>query len=152
MSIASAAWCEPECYDPSAVDLGSLEDVEALLDTLDHAHSDGRAVLVALTRPNGDSLRISVGRPTYLDQTEQPVAYDPPYPPAVLTFTYSHQDPPYYSSFNEAPLPWDLAVFADGELTEVEAIKAVPMSAARAAVREFLFKDGLPTSVLWEED
>ncbi len=112
----------------------SLEELDALLDQLARDYSGDDAILVDVENSAGDGLAIGLGKDY-----------------SVLGFTSASGDPPYLVSKGSEASDEPLVFYFQGHWTEFSMRNAIPVSAARDAVREFLTTGKLTCAVDWEE-
>ncbi len=114
-------------------EVNSLVELDSLLDRL---HGDDQPVMAVVESPtNGDSLAIGLGRDV-----------------SVLNFVPGSGDPPYFTSLGtdmrDEPVQFNFM----GEQSEFPMRNAIPLDAARNAVREFFESGRRSSSIEWEED
>lgn len=114
---------------------GTIDEVEALLDLLHERFSNDEPTLVTVERASsGDSLSIGLG----LDVS-------------VMNYVRGDKNPPYYTTLGGGNVDKFVSFMFGGEWSEYPLRNAVPLSAARAAMRKFCETGELTTDVAWEE-
>ncbi len=112
----------------------SLAELDALLDQLARDYPGDDAILVDVENLAGDGLAIGLGKDY-----------------SVLGFTSASGEPPYLVSKGFEASDELLVFYFQGHWTEFSMRNAIPISVARAAVREFLVTGKLTNTVEWEE-
>lgn len=115
----------------------AIIDSEAALDKrLDElaAQATLKPFMAELISPGGDSLALGLGR-------EQ----------SVMSWVSASQDPPYFASKGNPHAEGTVVFHYRGDWSEFPCWSAVPVSAARQAIRDFFTTGRLPSSVAWEE-
>jgi len=120
-----------------AIELHGLTHLDQLIDAAaKQAKDQGILSIICLNADNGNSLSIVVGS----DET-------------VLSFTYGHQDPPYYASKGESDIdePIMTCYFLFEHYTEFSRKQVIHITIGLMAVHEFYQSITLPTSIEWIE-
>ena len=120
--------------DGDGTEVATVEALDALLDRLSAEAEQGRPFMVELTAGNGNLVSMGLGRPE-----------------SVLSYTPGSLDPPYYASHGGRAGDEVMAFDYAGEPTEFPIRQALPMSAAREALRRFFVTGTLPDNIEWEE-
>ena len=127
--MATVSWEETE------QGVESIEDLEKLLDKLHAEAARGAPIMASVAlQPSGDSLTIGLG----LDVS-------------VLNFVSGSGDPPYFTSRAGAEPDGVVCFRFMGDLSEFPMRQAVPMAAARRAVRYFWTTGVRDPEMMWEE-
>jgi hypothetical protein len=115
-------------------DVGSVDEVDRLLDRLERDALGSRPFIVELVLPDVGTMAMGVG----FDHT-------------VLSYIPASGDPPYLTSLGANELGDDLDFSCFGEWTEFPARCAVSTSQGRAAMRQFARDGALTDDVMWQE-
>jgi Immunity protein Imm1 len=118
----------------SEVAVGSVQELDALLDRLTVEAENDRPFMVALAREDGSSLSIGLGS----DES-------------VASYVSGSYDPPYYVSRGD-PDRAEPIVFHSGEMTEFPPWSAIPLEDARQAMRHFFETGELSPGIDWAEN
>lgn len=127
--MLKASWGEvPE------VALGTVEELDRLLDQLQSEHSESPVLVMVELTASGDSLMIGLGKED-----------------SVVNFVSGSGNPPYWVSVGPHE-EHDLVVFDFmGSHTEILRRHLIPVSLARHAMRVFVQTGTLCPNVQWEE-
>ena len=128
----------------------SIEQLDAVLDSL-IKHSPYDAPWMAhVTRANGDTVSIGLGKPLILDSTGEPLSSGPRPDITVFSWVQADGEPPYYWSNGGTPAAGNFVFFINGHWTEFSPESAVDMRTARQTLLEFITGSGLPKNIGWE--
>lgn len=123
-------------WEQNEVAVGSVQELDALLDRLTvEAEEADLPFVVALAREDGSTLSIGLG-------TEESVA----------NYVSGSFDPPYYVSRGDPDRAEPVKFVFSGEMTEYPPWSAIPVEAARAAMRHFFETGELSPDVDWAEN
>jgi hypothetical protein len=121
-------------WDQHEERLASIDEVEDLLDRLHDRFKNGDPTLVSIALATRDSLSIGLGRDA-----------------SVLNHVREDRNPPYYISTGGGGETEGIWFRFGGEWSEYPTRNAVPISVARAVMRQFCKTGKLPQSIEWEE-
>lgn len=113
--------------------VSSPEELDTLLDKLAR-EAAAKPFMVELISPQGDSMSVGLGSKK-----------------SVLSWVPAGGNPPYYASKGNPGAGGTVVFFYRGSWSEFPGWSAVPVAAARAAMRQFLQTGGRPSTVEWEE-
>jgi Immunity protein Imm1 len=119
----------------SEVAVGSVQELDALLDRLTVEAQNDRPFMVALAREDGSTLSIGLGS----DES-------------VASSVSGSWDPPYYISRGDPGRAEPIAFHYSGEMTEFPPWSAIPVEDAREAMRHFFTTGELSPKVDWVEN
>jgi Immunity protein Imm1 len=119
----------------SEVAVGSVQELDALLDRLTIEAENDRPFMVALAREDRSSLSIGLGR----DES-------------VASYVSGSWDPPYYISRGDPGRAEPIAFHYSGEMTEFPPWSAIPVEDAREAMRHFFTTGELWPELDWAEN
>lgn len=122
-----------EWDENGAAIIDSKAELDRHLDELAE-RATARPFMAELISPEGDSLAVGLGR-------EQ----------SVMSWVSASQDPPYFASKGDPHAEGTVVFHYRGDWSEFPCWSAVPLSAARQAIRDFFTTGKLPSSVAWEE-
>lgn len=113
----------------------STDRLDRVLDSIAGSADPHNPIGVEVSRRNGDSLLIALGREE-----------------SVLSFVGASLDPPYFSSVGNEGADGHFVYSLRGEYSEVPRSHVIETQLARETVRKFVSEDGLPTVVRWDVD
>ena len=132
------------------VEIFSIEQLDAVLDSLiEHSPSDA-PWMAHVTRANGDTISIGLGKPLLLDSNGEPVSGGLRPDITVFSWVQANGEPPYYWSNGGTPASGNLVFFIDGHWTEFLPESAVDMGTAHQTLLEFITGSGLPKNIGWK--
>jgi hypothetical protein len=132
------------------LEIFSLEELDTVLDSLiEHSPFDA-PWMAHITRANGDTVSVGLGRPLILDSGGEASSAEPQ--PDITVFSWVQADgmPPYYWSRGGRPASGRIVFFIDGHWTEFFPQAAIDIPTARRTLHEFIAGSGLPKTIGWE--
>jgi hypothetical protein len=148
-AMATVVHTDPKV--PSPVELFSVTDLDNVLDTLTVDSPADAPWMAHVTRSNGDTLSVGLGKPLVVDEDGE-LDNDAARPDiTVLSWVAADHDPPYFAARATVPLPHSFVFFAEGSWSEFSAEFGVATGVAREVLREFIAGEGLPTGIEWGE-
>jgi Immunity protein Imm1 len=115
------------------VEVFSVEELDSIVDRA-HAESRTEPSVLELVLESGDTMSIGIGREI-----------------TVLSSVASSMDPPYFASLGDASANGFVSFMYGGHVTEFPMSQAIPMSVARAALRDFYVSGGLSDAIEWQQ-
>jgi hypothetical protein len=147
--LATIEHDDPALANPVAV--YSVQELDAVLDTLAE-HSPADAPWMAhVTRANGDQISIGLGRPLVVDPAGDVLADEPRPEATVLSWIRAGGMPPYYVAKGTISSRRIFVFFTYGHWSEFLPEHCLDVKAARRVLREFVTSAGRPASVEWIE-
>jgi hypothetical protein len=119
----------------SEVAIGSVQELDDLLDRLTVEAEHDRPFMVTLAREDGSTLSIGLGS----DES-------------VASYVAGSWDPPYYISRGDPGRAEPIAFHYSGEVTEFAPWSAIPVAKAREAMRHFFTTGELSAALEWAEN
>ena len=132
------------------LEIFSFEELDAVLGSLiEHSPPDA-PWMAHITRANGDTVSVGLGRPLILRSDGEPSSTEPR--PDITVFSWVQADgkPPYYWSRGARPASGRFVFFIDGHWTEFFPQSAIDIPTARRTLQEFITGSGLPKTIGWE--
>ena len=121
-------------WGENEVVVSSVQELDALLDSLTVEAEQDTPFMVALSREDESTLSIGLGRPE-----------------SVASYVPGSLDPPYLVSRGKGEGDGPVEFFFGGQMTEFPPTSAVPVEAARDALRVFFETGELSPNLDWEE-
>jgi Immunity protein Imm1 len=121
-------------WGENEVAVGSVQELDALLDRLTVEAEQDTPFMVALSREDESTLSIGLGRPE-----------------SVASYVPGSLEPPYLVSRGKGDGDGPVEFFFGGQMTEFPPTSAVPVEAARDALRVFFETGELSPDLDWEE-
>jgi immunity protein Imm1 of predicted polymorphic toxin system len=121
-------------WDQNEVAVGSVQELDALLDRLTREAQAELPFVVSLAREDGSTLSIGLGREE-----------------SVANYVSGSWDPPYYVSRGDPDRTGAVEFVYSGEMTEYPPWSAIPAEDAREAMRHFFTTGELSPKLEWAE-
>jgi hypothetical protein len=123
-------------WERNEIVVGSVQELDALLDRLtEEAEAADQPLIVVLGLEDGSTLSIGVGRPY-----------------SVLDYVDGSHDPPYFVSRGDTERREPVRFLFSGEMSEFPPWSAIPIDAAREAMRYFFETGQLSPEIDWAEN